>query len=678
MVLALLGGIAAGLSQGLAACVRLDRDDQPRPLSTAEAQRLAAMRQQNYRDARTGLRATIGTPGKGIHLSGWVDWTRPLAYLAVAGTQPAGAVATSSAEAGRSTAPSPVGSPGDGGSLPAPATRLDGLIQAIPGLIASRPDAPAAQPASNATAEAPAALNSPGPSRTGSPSGAGGSRSRTAATATPGSSASAGTGPPATGSTPPTTSATPRGAGAKRRGAVTTPPPPPAVPPKDGWRVRPLSAAGGVKAPLDTFVALLFVLAADHPDAADLLAHSDARWLARQRADGVPVDVLLGPAVPPTPKPPTSRPFGPVVPKARPTAATNAPTGPPTANPPTAGGPATGRPTAAPPTAGGPATGQPTAKGARPAAGASWLVSPSTSGPPSNSLAAMGGAVRYWLDDGSRVHRLEALLGNDLPVRIDFLRDQRPQLTGIGPLGGAAVAPRTVTAAEARALAQLRRRDRATGGGRITVTLPAGTAGLVRGTGWLDWRSLVAYLSVEDADRPADGLLLLADRAGLASRTLPDPARGRANGDKTAQSGASGPPPPPLPLPRERNWDFQPWSQRGDKWGAYDLDLLLSEALSLGMSSSPPTTASGGRQDSAEQLRKTAAWLRTDVVGRVPVTVYEMPRPAEYAMPKGAARLRYWVDRAGALRRLEIRTRTGGIGQLDLDPGALPRITGRR
>ncbi|GAB3810550.1 hypothetical protein GCM10027605_49060 [Micromonospora zhanjiangensis] len=108
VVLACLAlGSGAGLAVGLAGRPTTDGPDEGRALSAAEARRLAAMRVTNYRDGRAGLRATLGPPEGPTRLTGWVDWNRALIYLSVTG--PGTAVA-------------------------------HGLIQAVPGLIASRPD----------------------------------------------------------------------------------------------------------------------------------------------------------------------------------------------------------------------------------------------------------------------------------------------------------------------------------------------------------------------------------------------------------------------------------------------------------------------------------------------------------------------------------------------------------
>lgn len=491
-------GAAAGLTRGLTSCAPPEEQAAARPLSAAEAGRLAAMRLHNYEDGVVGVRATIGEPGAQSHLSGWVDWRRPLVYLAVSGS-------------------------------------AEGLVQAIPGVIAVRQ--------------------------------VGAGRTPTPAPAEP-------------------------------------PPEPPAEPPADGWQVRRLVLGGPGASALDSFVGLLFTIAAAKPDTPDLLVRSESRWLRRDLAAGVPVDVLLGPAVPPSARPTpagTRAPFGPV---ARPSR---------TVSPSTATAPAT-TPTVA-----------------------------------ATSLAAMGGAVVYWLDAGARLRRFEALLDANLPVTADLQRESRVVLTAIDLLGGRPIAPRAVTADEARTLARLRQRDRAARGGEVSLTVPTDTGGLQRGAGWLDWRTAVAYLGIDDG---GGRVLVRADRDGVATR--PAPPGGHQPGDL-----------PPLPLPRDEEWRFASWEERGDTMGGFDLDLLLGEALAL----------SGLSRDDTNALRRTAVWLRADkVAAGDPVAVYEIPKPVEKGVPRGGARLRYWVDEAGVLRRLELRTRNGAFGWLDLDPGEVPTL----
>lgn len=41
----------------------------------------------------------------------------------------------------------------------------------------------------------------------------------------------------------------------------------------------------------------------------------------------------------------------------------------------------------------------------------------------------------------------------------------------------------------------------------------------------------------------------------------------------------------------------------------------------------------------------------------------------------GAGRTRYWIDRSGLLRRLELPSKAGAWAQLDLTPGRVPSLT---
>ncbi|WP_328344568.1 hypothetical protein [Micromonospora sp. NBC_00421] len=56
-----------------------------RALTGEEAERLAAVRVSTYRDVRAGVRVAVGTGAGRTDLIGWVDWSRPLAYLDVGG-----------------------------------------------------------------------------------------------------------------------------------------------------------------------------------------------------------------------------------------------------------------------------------------------------------------------------------------------------------------------------------------------------------------------------------------------------------------------------------------------------------------------------------------------------------------------------------------------------------------
>ncbi|WP_410810849.1 hypothetical protein [Micromonospora sp. 067-2] len=87
-VLMLLGLTAATSATGLVIGLLSWAPDPPepaRPLTTAEGERLAAMRVTNLRDLRAGVRVTLGAEATRTELVGWVDWSRTLLYLDVGG-----------------------------------------------------------------------------------------------------------------------------------------------------------------------------------------------------------------------------------------------------------------------------------------------------------------------------------------------------------------------------------------------------------------------------------------------------------------------------------------------------------------------------------------------------------------------------------------------------------------
>jgi hypothetical protein len=77
-----------------------------RPVTAAEAARLAGVRLADYTGGHAGIAVTIGTGGSAVHMTGWVDWRQPLIYLNGVG---------------------------------ATAGPYDGMVQAIPGVVAVRP-----------------------------------------------------------------------------------------------------------------------------------------------------------------------------------------------------------------------------------------------------------------------------------------------------------------------------------------------------------------------------------------------------------------------------------------------------------------------------------------------------------------------------------------------------------
>ena len=154
---------------------------------------------------------------------------------------------------------------------------------------------------------------------------------------------------------------------------------------------------------------------------------------------------------------------------------------------------------------------------------------------------------------------------------------------------------------------------------------------------------------MQDVDDPTYDVFFHANRSTVAIR----------------KHGGRAPDTPAVPAP-EGGWERVAWGQLSGTPKLTDLDTLVYEALSMG----------ANVIDDVTRIRTYARRLRVDVLNGVPVGVFELPSAIEqqFAAP-GQARLRYWVDNSGVLRRLEIRTGTGGLAQLDLQVGAkLPSL----
>ncbi|MEH1168819.1 hypothetical protein V6V47_25875 [Micromonospora sp. CPCC 205539] len=268
---------------------------------------------------------------------------------------------------------------------------------------------------------------------------------------------------------------------------------------------------------------------------------------------------------------------------------------------------------------------------------------PTASGPAPASAASTGPTgdapderPRYWLDRDARLHKLVARLPGVGPVTVTLNRADRPTLRPVDALGGRPGLPRALTNAEQNRLTRLPARLRVERGAALTLTAPVGTDTNLRGTGWLSWTARTAYLAVADLGVPDRRTLLWRDTAGLGRADVP----ATAGGGGTAESPGR----PPLPATPGRAWTFT-------RSGADDLSLLLNTAVTL----------DGATGQSGAPVR-----IREDVAGGRVVDVIELPA--------GISSVRYWIDRSGSLRRLELRTGPGAWAQLDLTPAAVPRL----
>ncbi|MFR9778468.1 hypothetical protein ACL02O_20745 [Micromonospora sp. MS34] len=253
---------------------------------------------------------------------------------------------------------------------------------------------------------------------------------------------------------------------------------------------------------------------------------------------------------------------------------------------------------------------------------------------PADPPSAPAGQVRLWLDGDARLHRLEGRLPDGRPVTVELARSDRPTLHPVAALGGRAGLPRALTDGETDRLARLPARLRALRGATVTVTAPLGPTANLRGTGWLSWTESAAYLAVGEADNPGRRTLLRWRGGRVARAQVPaDPA-------------AEAPAAPPLPPPAGLTWSAA--RAPGD-----DLDRLLGAALRAGVAAAPA---------------RSAVRVRGDRTADRSVDVIEVRA--------SGTTLRYWIDRDGLLRRLELLTGRRVWAQLDLTPGRVPTLPG--
>jgi hypothetical protein len=282
------------------------------------------------------------------------------------------------------------------------------------------------------------------------------------------------------------------------------------------------------------------------------------------------------------------------------------------------------------------------------AVGARWLGRESTAGTSVDvleaPLAARPAAVapatpapvrqfRLWLDRDARLHRLVGRLPDDTEITVQLERSDRPTLRPVDALGGRPGLPRALTDAEAVRLTGLPTRLRAAGGAVLTGSAPLGPTANLRAAGWLSWTGSAAYLAVGEIGTPGRRTLLRHQAGRVARVAVP------ADGG-TAELPARPPLPPPAGLP---------WPRPTPP--ADDLDRLVGAALK----------AVGTPADARSAVR-----LRADRLADRTVDVVEL-REHE-------AQLRYWIDREGLLRRVELRTGRGVWAQLDLTPAPVPAL----
>lgn len=188
--------------------------------------------------------------------------------------------------------------------------------------------------------------------------------------------------------------------------------------------------------------------------------------------------------------------------------------------------------------------------------------------------------------------------------------------------GASTPEPRGLSTTEAERLALVRFLNYTAKNAKFTASVPS-PGGKLLLTGRIDFVDHLGYAAMR-----TDG------RADLASGGLV-----QWNLTRLAFHGA--PSPEPVDPPPAQDWQVRALQQTGS-----ELDGALRLLVNL----------ASDRPDNAQLLQQsTARWLRADTVDGVAVDVLEGPKQDGKAATTADARLRYWVDADGKLRRIEAR-----------------------
>lgn len=230
----------------------------------------------------------------------------------------------------------------------------------------------------------------------------------------------------------------------------------------------------------------------------------------------------------------------------------------------------------------------------------------------SSDASAPSPEALYSLDGEGDLWRFQVNVGGSELATVDFLREVDFEDAGLLPvdlLGGPSVEPSAVDGELAKTIAQVRSANWSESA-TVEMTVPVADGVVARGHGRIDWRTMTAYVNVEDAEGYR---LLLAGPGGLASVPVEDGAL-------------------PESLPAEG-------------WEAYELsDAALSERFG------PVETLtyrllemSAEEAADADEMAEEASQLRVDEVGGETTHVVEFPVAGDAEAAGGESAFRYHI-----------------------------------
>lgn len=233
----------------------------------------------------------------------------------------------------------------------------------------------------------------------------------------------------------------------------------------------------------------------------------------------------------------------------------------------------------------------------------------------------------YSLDGAGDVRRFQVNTGGSDLASVDFLREVEFDASGLEPvdlLGGPATEPAEVDEDLAETLAEVRHANWERSG-TVELSVPIGDGQLATGRGFIDWRTMTAYLNITDTDGHH---LLLARPGGLATHPTD-----------------SGDLPQPLP---EDGWESHALGDEDASENFGSIETVVYRLLEM----------AAEEPEDPERLAEEASLLRVDGSEDEPVYVVEFPVAGDAGAEAGESAFRYHVA-DGRLVEAEMMTLYG-------------------
>ncbi|GAB3654018.1 hypothetical protein GCM10028833_27360 [Glycomyces tarimensis] len=259
----------------------------------------------------------------------------------------------------------------------------------------------------------------------------------------------------------------------------------------------------------------------------------------------------------------------------------------------------------------------------------------------SNDPAAGRPEALYSLDRHGDIRRFQVNTGGSELATVDFLREAEfdaSNLEAVDLLGGGSIEPTEVDEDLAETLAQVRSANWSESA-TVAMSVPIADGQVAHGHGYIDWRTMTAYLNIADADGHR---LFLARPGGLASIGT--------DSDELPQT-----------LPDE-GWETHALTDEAIAERFGPVETLTYRLLEM----------SAEEAADADEMASEAVLLRVDGEGEQATHVVEFPVAGDADAAEGESAFRYHIE-ADRLSEVELMT-FFGVASAELEHEDYPMI----